>query len=53
VRKENLLWLIIIILILLWIGGFSMQVGGLIHILLLVALILIVYRLVTGRRPRL
>jgi hypothetical protein len=47
----NLLWLIIIILVLLWLGGFSFQIGGgLIHILLVIALILVIVRLVTGRR---
>ena len=47
----NLLWLIIIILIILWIGGFAFHVGGgLIHILIVIALILVVYRLATGRK---
>ena len=47
----NLLWLIIIILIILWLGGFAFHVGGsLIHILIVIALILLVYRLATGRR---
>jgi hypothetical protein len=47
----NLLWLIIIILVILWLGGFAFQLGGsLIHILLVIALILLIYRLATGRR---
>jgi hypothetical protein len=47
----NLLWLIIIILILMWLGGFAFHVGGsLIHILIVVALILLIVRLATGRR---
>ena len=47
----NLLWLIIIILIILWLGGFALHIGGgLIHILIVIALILLIYRLVTGRR---
>lgn len=47
----NLLWLIIIILVILWLGGFSFQIGGsLIHILLVIALILLIVRLATGRR---
>jgi hypothetical protein len=47
----NLLWLIIIILIILWLGGFAFHVGGgLIHILIVVALILLIVRLATGRR---
>ena len=47
----NLLWLIIIILVILWLGGFSMHIGGsLIHLLLLIALVLVIYRLATGRR---
>ena len=47
----NLLWLIIIILIILWLGGFAFHIGGsLIHILIVIALILLIYRLATGRR---
>jgi hypothetical protein len=47
----NLLWLIIIVLIILWLGGFALNVGGgLIHILIVIALILLVYRLATGRK---
>ena len=47
----NLLWLIIIILVILWLGGFAFQIGGsLIHILIVIALILLIYRLATGRR---
>jgi len=47
----NLLWLIIVILLILWIAGFAMQVGGgLIHILLVLAVIVLVFQLITGRR---
>jgi hypothetical protein len=47
----NLLWLIIIILIILWLAGFTMHVGGgLIHLLLVIALIVLIIRLATGRR---
>jgi uncharacterized protein DUF5670 len=47
----NLLWLIIIVLIILWLGGFAMHIGGgLIHILIVIALILLIVRLVSGRR---
>ena len=43
--------MIIIILIILWLGGFAMHVGGgLIHILLVIALILVIVRLATGRK---
>jgi len=51
VTMGNLLWLIIIILIILWLGGFTLHIGGgLIHILIVVALILLIVRLATGRR---
>ncbi|HET8798737.1 MAG TPA: lmo0937 family membrane protein [Thermoanaerobaculia bacterium] len=47
----NLLWLIIIVLVILWLGGFSFHIGGsLIHVLLVIALILLIVRLATGRR---
>lgn len=51
VAMGNFAWLIILILIILWLGGFSFHIGGsLIHILLVIALILIIVRLATGRR---
>jgi hypothetical protein len=47
----NMLWIIIVILIILWLGGFSMNIGGgLIHILIVIALILLIVRLATGRK---
>jgi uncharacterized protein DUF5670 len=47
----NLLWLIIVILLILWIGGFAFHVGGgLIHILLVIAVIVLIFQLITGRR---
>lgn len=48
----NLVWVIVVILLILWILGFvSFNFGGnLIHILLVIALILVIWRLATGRR---
>jgi hypothetical protein len=47
----NLLWLIIVILLILWLGGFAFHVGGgLIHILLVIAIVVLVIQLITGRR---
>lgn len=47
----NLLWLIIVILIIAWLGGFALHVGGgLIHLLLVIAVIVLIVQLVTGRR---
>ena len=51
-----MLWTIIIILLVLWALGFGFagaSVGGLIHILLVVALIILVVQLITGRRASL
>lgn len=47
----NILWLIIVILVILWLGGFAMHLGGgLIHLLLVIAVIVLIIQLVTGRR---
>ena len=48
-----MLWTIAIILLVLWLlGAFVVNVGGgLIHILLVIAAIVVIYRLITGRRP--
>ncbi|HET7710956.1 MAG TPA: lmo0937 family membrane protein [Gemmatimonadaceae bacterium] len=46
-----MLWTIAMVLLILWILGFFVVNvgGGLIHILLVIAVIVIIYRLVTGR----
>lgn len=47
-----MLWTIIVILVVLWALGLVGHVaGGLIHLLLVVAVIVVVIQLVTGRRP--
>ncbi len=46
-----MLWTIFVILLVLWLLGFSFHVaGGLIHLLLVVALVVLIINLVTGRR---
>lgn len=46
-----MLWTIVAIVLVLWLLGFSMSIGGsLIHLLLVVALVAIVFNLITGRR---
>jgi hypothetical protein len=46
-----MLWTIFVVLVILWLLGFSFQIGGgLIHALLVIALIVLVYNLLTGRR---
>lgn len=46
-----MLWTLLIVLVVLWALGFfsGNALGGLIHLLLVVALIVLVFRLVTGR----
>ncbi|MGD0464685.1 MAG: lmo0937 family membrane protein [Tepidisphaeraceae bacterium] len=48
-----MLWTLALIFVVLWLLGIitSYTAGGLIHILLVVALVVIVIRLVQGRRP--
>jgi hypothetical protein len=48
----NLLWTIIVILFVLWLLGFLLHVGGgLIHLLLVIAVIVLIVNLLRGRRP--
>lgn len=56
ITMNNLINLLIVLLIIGWLVGYigyGPAVGGLIHILLVVAVIGIVFRLVTGRRANL
>jgi hypothetical protein len=46
-----MLWLIIIILVILWaLGYFALNLGAVLHILLVIAVIILIIRLVQGRR---
>jgi hypothetical protein len=46
-----MLWTILVLLGVLWLLGFSFHVGGgLIHLLLVVALVVVVLNLLSGRR---
>jgi hypothetical protein len=46
----NLIWTGVVIFFLLWLLGFAVHIGGgLIHILLVLALIGLAYNLITGR----
>jgi hypothetical protein len=49
-----MLWVIFAIVLVLWLLGFTLHVAGsLIHLLLVIALIVLVINLVTGRRSAL
>jgi hypothetical protein len=46
-----MLWAIFVILLLLWILGFSLHVAGsMIHLVLVLAVIILIINLVSGRR---
>jgi len=50
-RRIDMLWTIFVVLLVLWLLGFSLHVaGGLIHLLLVVALVVLVINLLSGRR---
>ncbi len=47
----SILDLVIVLLLLSWLGGFSLHIGGgLVHLLLVVALVVLVFRLATGQK---
>ena len=48
-----MLWTLAVILFVLWLLGFGVfhVAGGLIHLLLVLAIIVVLFRLVTGQRP--
>lgn len=47
-----MIWTVVVVLFVLWLLGFAVFhiAGGLIHLLLILAVIAIAYQLVTGRR---
>lgn len=48
-----MLWTIVLILLVLWVLGLvsGYTVGGLLHVLLVIAIIVILIRVIQGRRP--
>jgi hypothetical protein len=48
-----MLWTIFVILLVLWALGMvsSYTIGGFIHILLVIALVVVILRVIQGRRP--
>lgn len=48
-----MLWTLMIVLLVLWLLGMvsSYTLGGFIHILLVIALVVVVLRVIQGRRP--
>jgi hypothetical protein len=46
-----MLWTVFVVILILWLLGFSLHIaGGLIHLLLVVALVVLVFNLLSGRR---
>jgi hypothetical protein len=46
-----MLWTLIVLLLLFWLLGFAFDVaGGIVHVVLVIALVLIVVNLISGRR---
>ena len=51
IGSKTMLWTILVILLVLWLLGFLTHVGGgLIHLLLVIAVIVLIVNLVSGRR---
>jgi hypothetical protein len=50
---SNMLWTIFIVLLVLWLLGMvtSTTMGGFIHILLVIAIVVVLIRVIQGRRP--
>ncbi|RZJ37179.1 MAG: lmo0937 family membrane protein [Chryseobacterium sp.] len=53
---RNILWLVAVICIVVWLLGMlgvvpGMSTGYLVHILLVIAVIVVLYNLISGRRP--
>jgi hypothetical protein len=52
-KEDTMLWTIFVILLVLWLLGLvtSYTLGGFIHILLVIAIVVVLIRIIQGRRP--
>ncbi len=47
----SILWAVLVIVLIVWVIGLVARIGGsLIHLLLVVAVVILAYNLITGRR---
>jgi len=51
-KEAYMLWMIVVVLLLLWVLGLAISytLGGFIHFLLLLAIIVVLVRIIQGRR---
>jgi hypothetical protein len=50
-KEMYMLWTVFVVLLLLWILGFSFHIAGsLIHLVLVIAVVVLIIQLITGRR---
>ncbi|MFC4097291.1 lmo0937 family membrane protein [Euzebyella saccharophila] len=49
---KSTLWIIIVVLVVAWLLGFTLlpDVGNIIHAILVIAVVLLIYNLVSGRK---
>jgi hypothetical protein len=52
-KDTNMLYTIAVVLIILWLLGLvsSYTMGGLIHVLLVIAIVVVLLRVISGRKP--
>ena len=49
----GIIWAIIVVMFVFWLLGFALHIGGgLIHLLLVIAVVLLIFNIVTGRGAR-
>ena len=50
-EDHRMLWTIFVVLLILWLLGFTLHIGGgLIHILIVIAVVVLICNLISGRR---
>jgi len=49
-KGDRLIWTVVIVLIALWALGVGNALGGLVHLLLVIAVVVVLWRLLRGRR---
>ena len=53
IKEPTMLWTIFVILLILWLLGLisGYTIGGFVHVLLVIAIVVVLIRVIQGRRP--